>query len=175
MVLPPVCRGWIVTQWRRRNALRSCAVFTLLVLQAATSLACPPINMHPDAVAEREREYRRELTTSKGIVYGVVEREVTSDINRKRGIFRVLHSYRGAFKAGEKVSVTHDTSGICPMALVRPIVAHRGEYGVALIKRDDRAGVNSLRMMSTGEFDRLVNEGFISSARGSRVSKANGS
>ncbi|SEH17551.1 hypothetical protein SAMN05428974_2247 [Sphingopyxis sp. YR583] len=142
----------------------------LSLLAAPTAaLACPPLNVHPKAVAQREEDFRAQVGGAKAIVYAVVERSITT---AKQGIgtLRILHVYRGDMAVGERVEMRYAiTIPRCPAYVPKDYVfsQDRGTYGVVLIPD----GVQGVPLPFTGfqgrtRVDYMISRGLIVSAQG---------
>jgi len=136
-----------------------------LLFHATACYACPPVDPSPEATARSERKYRDAIISSVGIAYGVVQRPITSDSRKRPGIFRVIHSYKGALAVGMNVPVRQNLSGYCILNLGRPVVTEKDWYGVGLISKFEPNNELYFRPIDKSEFDRLVQEGLIESAK----------
>jgi len=138
-----------------------------LSLSATAAQACPPVNQHPSAVAEREAAWRRCVEGSAGIVYGVVDRRV---VWGRGGTLRILHVYRGDFRVGQRLHVLYAPPQIPGDCYVYSppgsIFYRRGAYGVAFIGAPDanrRHGFGGL--IGGNGAAQLIREATIESAR----------
>lgn len=109
----------------------------LLVLLAVPTggRACPPLNVHPIAVAQRVEAFRAQVIASKAIVYGVVERPITTRKDSV-GILHILHVYKGDLMPGQRLKMRYALpQSRCPIYAPKDYVfsQDRGTYGVVLI------------------------------------------
>ena len=150
-------------------------VMALLAVPAAGK-ACPPLNVHPVAVAQREQAFRAEVNASKAIVYGVIERSITTRKDAV-GVLHILHVYKGDLIPGQRLEMRYAIpSPRCPIHVPKDYVFSRdqGTYGVVLIP-DSAAGapLPFTGFQSRARVDYMISRGLIVSAQGVEPSPSN--
>ena len=139
-----------------------------LAVPSLTS-ACPPTNQHPIAVAEREQAFRDQVHSADGIVYGVVERAITTR-KGSTGLLRIFHVYKGAYVSGQRLKMRYAIPPYpCGMAYIPPghiSSVAQGQYGVVLIPALGSSGAAPFRgFIRSDQVALMIREGLIRSAR----------
>jgi hypothetical protein len=144
-------------------------ILMALLAAPAAGRACPPLNVHPVAVAQREQAFRAEVDASKAIVYGVIERSITT---RKGavGVLHILHVYKGDLIPGQRLAMRYAIpSPRCPIHVPKEYVfsQDRGTYGVVLIPGSAvGAPLPFTGFQGRARVDYMISRGLIVSAQG---------
>ena len=135
---------------------------------SAPALGCGPTGRPAGRTSpiDRGEMTRQAARAAPNIVYGIVERDVTSRPGQA-GIFRVLRVYKGGLRAGQRIPMRYAApTGGC--VIPRPGYVYsqaRGTSGVLLLGAQDRRGVFPFRGFLAAEYVQwLVRDGFIPSA-----------
>ncbi|MGH6694397.1 hypothetical protein [Sphingopyxis sp.] len=131
--------------------------------------ACPPLNGHPIAVAQRVEAFREQVIASKAIVYGVVERPITTR-EGSVGILHILHVYKGDLMPGQRLKMRYALPpSRCPIYAPKDYVfsQDRGTYGVVLIPEGADGDPLSLTgFQDAARVNFMISQGLIVSAQG---------
>ncbi len=134
-------------------------LLSLLAVPTA-GLACPPLNVHPKAVAQREQDFRAQVDAAKAIVYAVVERPITTAKNGV-GSLRILHVYKGDMIAGQRAEMRYAVPrSRCPAYVPKDYVfsQDQGTYGVVLIPDSAAGGAPAFYRISGSGPGRLYDQ-----------------
>ena len=135
-----------------------------LLAFSAPALGCGPTRPPPGGF-DRGAMTRQAARAAPNIVYGTVERDITSR-RGEAGIFRVLRVYKGGLRAGQRIPMHYAApTGGCVIPQPGYVFTQaRGTSGVLLLGAQDRRGVFPFRGFLADEYVRwLVRDGFISS------------
>lgn len=131
--------------------------------------ACPPLNVHPIAVAQRVEAFRAQVAASKAIVYAVVERSITTGKDGA-GVLRILHVYKGDVIPGQRLEMRYALpTSRCPIYAPKDYVfsQDRGTYGVVLIPESASGGPLSFTgFQDVARVNYMISQGLIVSAQG---------
>ena len=110
----------------------------LAAAAAAPALSCPPPYFPPGYVPPGPDEIlRRRAEGAANIVYAVVERSLPpwreSLTGEEMGMLRILHSYKGALRAGQLIPMYGEVSQNDCMYEYDHEAAGRGHYGLIFL------------------------------------------
>jgi hypothetical protein len=137
-------------------------VFFLLLLALAPTPALACRGPGPDAIAQREAEFRRSVSDARAIVHAVVERDIVA--GGGGGRLRVVRVYRGDLRPGAILAMSHAVPRGC---LIRPedSVVPRGRAGLAIIPRGAMSPIPFTGFLPQATLDWMTRERLIDSTQ----------